>query len=99
MNASIQEKQALLEEDLKKKAIAVLELLTKDLQVLEMKNKIRSKVQTDLDKQQREYYLNQQMKAIQEELGTGSQKKSMILESKVLIKSGIKILLILLKKN
>ena len=41
-----------------------------------MKNKIRSKVQTDLDKQQREYYLNQQMKAIQEELGgTGSQKE------------------------
>ena len=77
MNASIQEKQALLEEeDLKKRAIAVLELLTKDLQVLEMKNKIRSKVQTDLDKQQREYYLNQQMKAIQEELGgTGSQKE------------------------
>jgi ATP-dependent Lon protease len=41
-----------------------------------MKNKIQSKVQTDLDKQQREYYLNQQMKAIQEELGgSGSQKE------------------------
>ena len=44
--------------------------------MLEMKNKIQSKVQTDLDKQQREYYLNQQMKAIQEELGgSGSQKE------------------------
>ncbi len=77
MNISLLEKQSLLEEiDLKKRAISVLELLTKELQVLEMKNKIQSKVQTDLDKQQREYYLNQQMKAIQEELGgSGSQKE------------------------
>ena len=77
MNIGLPEKQALLEEvDLKKRAISVLELLTKELQLLEMKNKIQSKVQTDLDKQQREYYLNQQMKAIQEELGgSGSQKE------------------------
>ena len=77
MSISLSEKQALLEEvDLKKRAIKVLELLTKELQLLEMKNKIQSKVQTDLDKQQREYYLNQQMKAIQEELGgSGSQKE------------------------
>ena len=77
MSISLSEKQALLEEvDLKKRAIKVLELLTKELQHLEMKNKIQSKVQTDLDKQQREYYLNQQMKAIQEELGgSGSQKE------------------------
>ena len=77
MNISLSEKQVLLEEvDLKKRAIKVLELLTKELQLLEMKNKIQSKVQTDLDKQQREYYLNQQMKAIQEELGgNGSQKE------------------------
>ena len=77
MSIGLSEKQALLEEvDLKKRAIKVLELLTKELQHLEMKNKIQSKVQTDLDKQQREYYLNQQMKAIQEELGgSGSQKE------------------------
>ena len=77
MNIGLTEKQSLLEEvDLKKRAILVLELLTKELQMLEMKNKIQSKVQTDLDKQQREYYLNQQMKAIQEELGgSGSQKE------------------------
>ena len=77
MNISLSKKQALLEEiDLKKRAVKVLELLTKELQLLEMKNKIQSKVQTDLDKQQREYYLNQQMKAIQEELGgSGSQKE------------------------
>jgi len=77
MNIGLPEKQSLLEDvDLKKRAISVLELLTKELQLLEMKNKIQSKVQTDLDKQQREYYLNQQMKAIQEELGgSGSQKE------------------------
>ncbi len=77
MHIGLPEKQSLLEEiDLKKRAILVLESLTKELQLLEMKNKIQSKVQTDLDKQQREYYLNQQMKAIQEELGgSGSQKE------------------------
>ena len=73
MNIGLTEKQSLLEEvDLKKRAILVLELLTKELQMLEMKNKIQSKVQTDLDKQQREYYLQQQMKTIQEELGENS---------------------------
>ncbi len=77
MNIDLTEKQALLEEiDLKKRAVLVLELLTKELQSLEVKNKIQSKVHTDLDKQQKEYYLNQQMKAIQEELGgSGSQKE------------------------
>ena len=77
MNISLSKKQKLLEEvDLKKRAILCLELLTKELQLLEMKNKIRSKVQIDLDKQQKEYYLHQQMKAIQEELGgSGSHKE------------------------
>ena len=77
MNISLSEKQVLLEKiDLKKRAILALELLTKELQMLEMKNKIQSKVQTDLDQQQKEYFLNQQMKAIQEELGgTGSHKE------------------------
>ena len=77
MNIALVEKQLLLEEiDLKKRAISALELLTKELQMLEMKNKIQSKVQTDLDQQQKEYFLNQQMKAIQEELGgTGSHKE------------------------
>ena len=55
--------------DLKKRAINVLELLSKELQMLEMKNEIQSKVKSDLDEQQREYLLNQQLKTIQEELG------------------------------
>ncbi len=77
MSISMINKQTLLEEvDLKKRAIRVLELLTKELQMLEMKNEIQSKVKTDLDQQQREYFLHQQMKAIQEELGgAGSGKE------------------------
>ena len=77
MNISLKEKQGLLENtDLVDRANKALSLLTKELQMLEMKNEIQSKVKTDLDKQQREYYLNQQMKAIQEELGdSGSQKE------------------------
>ena len=62
--------------DLKARASNALGFLTKELQMLEMKNEIQSKVRTDLDKQQREFYLHQQMKAIQEELGgAGSEKE------------------------
>ena len=77
MTITMENKQKLLEEiDLKKRAIKVLELLSKELQMLEMKNEIQSKVRTDLDQQQREYFLHQQMKAIQEELGgAGSGKE------------------------
>jgi len=77
MNISLIEKQLLLEEvDLKIRANNALGFLTKELQMLEMKNEIQSKVRTDLDKQQREYFLHQQMKAIQEELGgTGSEQE------------------------
>ena len=77
MNVSLKEKQEILENtDLFDRANKALSLLTKELQMLEMKNEIQSKVKTDLDKQQREYYLHQQMKAIQEELGgAGSEKE------------------------
>ena len=76
MNISIKDKQDLLENtNLQNRANKVLSLLTKELQMLEMKNEIQSKVKTDLDKQQREYFLHQQMKAIQEELGGGGSEK------------------------
>ena len=77
MNVSLKEKQSLLENtDLNDRASKALSLLTKELQMLEMKNEIQSKVKVDLDKQQREFYLHQQMKAIQEELGgAGSEKE------------------------
>jgi len=70
MNAEVEEKQKMLEmNDLKMRAQMVLEHLTKDLQMLELKNQIQSKVRIDMDKQQRDYFLNQQLKTIQEELG------------------------------
>lgn len=74
MNAAVRDKQKLLETaDLRKRAEMVLEYLTKELQMLELKNDIQSKVKTDIDQQQREYFLHQQMKTIQEELGGNPQ--------------------------
>ncbi len=73
MNATVAEKQELLiEERLKQRAELVLGFLTKELQMLELKNDIQSKVRSDIDDQQREYFLHQQMKTIQEELGGDS---------------------------
>ncbi len=70
LNVSLEEKQLLLTiDDLKERAKTVLGLLTKELQVIELKNQIQNKVKIDLDKQQRDYLLNQQLKTIQEELG------------------------------
>lgn len=70
MQAEVEEKQQLLiEQDLVKRAEHLLKYLSKELQMLELKNDIQSKVKTDLDKQQREYFLHQQLKEIQNELG------------------------------
>ena len=73
MNADVADKQKMLEmTNLRERAAMVMELLTLELQMLELKNQIQSKVRTDLDKQQRDYFLNQQLKTIQEELGGNS---------------------------
>jgi ATP-dependent Lon protease len=70
MNATVEEKQQLLERaDLMSRGELLLSFLSKDLQMLEMKNEIQSKVRVDIDKQQREYFLHQQIKTIQDELG------------------------------
>lgn len=70
LNLTIEEKQSLLElENLKDRATQVLKLMDVELQKLELKNNIQSKVRQDLDQQQKEYFLYQQMKTIQEELG------------------------------
>lgn len=70
MNLSVAEKQALLEmDDLKKRALATLKFMNVEFQKLELKNDIQSRVQMDMSQQQREYFLHQQMKTIQEELG------------------------------
>jgi len=76
MNAEVKDKQKLLEiADLRKRAELVLEYLSKELQMLELKNDIQSKVKVDIDQQQREYLLHQQMKTIQEELGGNPQEE------------------------
>jgi ATP-dependent Lon protease len=66
----IEEKQRLLETNiLKRRAVLLLEFLTREVQMLELKNDIQTKVRMDLEQQQREYLLHQQMKTIQDELG------------------------------
>ncbi|MGV9005053.1 endopeptidase La [Flavobacterium sp.] len=70
MNLSVKEKQDLLMINiLKERALQTLRFMNVELQKLELKNDIQSKVRFDLDQQQREYFLHQQMKTIQEELG------------------------------
>lgn len=76
MKGSVAEKQQLLEvPELTERAHKLLSHLTKELQLLELKNDIQSKVRHDLDRQQREYFLNQQIKQIQEELGGDPQQQ------------------------
>jgi ATP-dependent Lon protease len=70
MNLTVKEKQELLIiNDLKERALHTLRYMNVELQKLALKNDIQSKVRFDLDQQQREYFLHQQMKTIQEELG------------------------------
>ncbi len=70
MNLSVEEKQNLLKMNvLKERALETLRYMNVEFQKLELKNDIQSKVRFDLDQQQREYFLHQQMKTIQEELG------------------------------
>ena len=78
MNLSVKEKQDLLAiNKLKDRALETLRYMNIELQKLELKNDIQSKVRFDLDQQQREYFLHQQMKTIQEELGGVSQEEEM----------------------
>ena len=73
MNISISDKYKILEIDnLQQRALCCLKFMNIEFQKLSLKNDIQSRVRTDLDQQQREYYLNQQLKTIQEELGTSS---------------------------
>ncbi|MBK8445084.1 MAG: endopeptidase La [Sphingobacteriales bacterium] len=73
LNVPIEEKQKLLEiNDLQQRGEKLLGLLHHEIQLLELKNKIQSRVNVEIDKQQRDYFLQQQMKTIQEELGEGA---------------------------
>ena len=70
MNLTVEEKQSLLEmNDLKERALSTLKFMNMEFQKLELRNNIQSKVQSDMSQQQREYFLHQQLKTIQEELG------------------------------
>ncbi len=70
VNADVSEKQKLLElDDPRKRSEKLLQMMYKDIQMLELKQEIQSKVHTDIDQQQRDYYLRQQMKVLQDELG------------------------------
>jgi ATP-dependent Lon protease len=76
MNLSVQDKQSLLViNDLKERAFETLKFMHAELQKLELKNDIQSKVRNDMDQQQKEYFLQQQMKTIQEELGGASNEQ------------------------
>jgi len=70
MNLGVAEKQELLKiSNLKERALLMLKKMDNELQKLQIRNNIQSRVREDMDQQQREYYLHQQLKTIQEELG------------------------------
>src|ERR1044071_8548324 len=70
LNSELGEKQRLLEiDDVSNRAAELMQILQKELQFAELKNKVTNKTRTELDKQQREYFLQQQLKSIKDELG------------------------------
>ena len=76
LSVSVDEKQSILEiKDIEERGKVTLKLLNKDLQMLELKNQIQNKSREEMDKQTREYMLNQQMKTIQQELGGSPAEK------------------------
>lgn len=73
ISADVAEKQKLLEKiDAKERATMLLEFMLKDIQMLELKHEIHKKVHTDIDQQQRDYFLRQQIRVLQDELGQDS---------------------------
>jgi ATP-dependent Lon protease len=77
LRISTEEKQELLEEvDVTKRLHRLSEILTRELEVVRLGSKIQSQVESEIDKGQREYFLRQQLKAIQEELGEGDEQQA-----------------------
>ncbi|GAA5025036.1 Lon protease [Marivirga lumbricoides] len=73
INAEVKDKQNLLEKtDAKERATLLLQFMLKDIQMLELKQEIHKKVHTDIDQQQRDYFLRQQIRVLQDELGQDS---------------------------
>ena len=78
VNAELNEKQALLEQlNGLEQATSLLEHMMKDIQLLELKREIQSKASSDIDQQQRDYYIRQQIKVLQEELGVESPEQEL----------------------
>ncbi len=78
LNTDVSDKQGLLEiDDLKQRAEKLIELLHKELQFAELKNKVTTKTRTEIDKQQREYFLQQQLKSIKDELGGDTNEREL----------------------
>ena len=76
LNTELMEKQRLLElNNIETRADLLMQLLQRELQFAELKNKVTTKTKTELDKQQREYFLQQQLKSIKEELGGDSNER------------------------
>ena len=81
LRISTEEKQELLETvDVTKRLRRLSEILTRELEVVQLGSKIQSQVESEIDKGQREYFLRQQMKAIQDELGEGDEQQAEINE-------------------
>lgn len=71
MNSDLKEKQTILEmDDIRRRAEELTRLLNRELQFAQLKDQVTNKTRTEIDKQQREYFLQQQLKSIKEELGT-----------------------------
>jgi len=81
LRISTEEKQELLETvDVTRRLRRLSEILTRELEVVQLGSKIQSQVESEIDKGQREYFLRQQLKAIQEELGEGDEQQAEINE-------------------
>lgn len=78
LNSDLAEKQSLLEiNDLHKRSERLIHILQRELQFAELKDKVTAKTRTEIDKQQREYFLQQQLKSIKEELGGDSNEREL----------------------
>jgi ATP-dependent Lon protease len=78
LNTELHEKQQLLEiHHIKSRADLLMQLLQRELQFAELKNKLTNKTKTELDKQQREYFLQQQLKSIKDELGGDTNEREL----------------------
>lgn len=80
LNLTFDERQSILETvELKKRVFFIASLLKKEIEILEVEQRIRGRIQTQVEKNQREYYLTEQIKAIHKELGREDQQEEFIL--------------------